>query len=138
LGAYYSSVAGSSANSKLRLYDDNAGTVYGLGVSANQLDYLVPTNSAHVWYINGVLINSINSSGNTGLGDNSDNNGRLYLYGSGNTSNCLSIANCNGIATNSSSGRTLAGYVRIYINSSVSNGGVNAFSANSYYLPVYS
>src|SRR4051812_21165741 len=41
LGATYSSAAG--ANPKLRLYDDNAGSVYGLGVSVSQFDFMIPT-----------------------------------------------------------------------------------------------
>ncbi len=73
-----------------------------------------------------------------GVGDVPDANGRLYVYGQGTTSNFLSIANCNGIATTSSSGRNLAGYVRIYINNSVSNNGLTAFTANNYYIAVYS
>lgn len=78
------------------------------------------------------------TSGRVGVGASPDVNGRLYVYGEGNTSNFLSIANCNGIATISSAGRSLAGYVRIYIASSVSNGGVNAFGNTTYYLAVYS
>ncbi len=80
----------------------------------------------------------ISSASLTGVGAATDGNGRLYVYGTGNTANWLSVANCNGIATTSSSGRTLAGYLRIYINNTVSNGGVSAFTANNYYIAVFS
>jgi hypothetical protein len=91
-------------------------------------------NSANAWQRSV----SFDYNGNVGFGATSDGNGRLYAYGAGNTSNFLSIANANGIATTSSSGRTLAGYIRIYINNSVSNAGSNAFTAGNYYIPVFS
>ena len=80
----------------------------------------------------------MNSSNRLGVGATADANGRLYVYGEGTGNTFLSIANCNGIATTSSSGRTLAGYVRIYINNTVSNSGANAFTAGQYYIAVYS
>jgi hypothetical protein len=80
----------------------------------------------------------LNSNLRTGIGSTPDANGRLYVYGEGTGNNFLSIANCNGIATTSSSGRTLAGYVRIYINNTVSNSGANTFTAGQYYIAVYS
>jgi len=57
LGGTYSSVAG--ANSKLKLYDDGA-TIYGLGISANQQDYMVGASASHVFYINGSQYGKIN------------------------------------------------------------------------------
>ena len=51
LGGTYSNSAG--ANPKIRLYDDGAGGIYGIGVSGGQTDYLNPTSSAHVFYIGG-------------------------------------------------------------------------------------
>jgi hypothetical protein len=50
LGGTYSSAAG--ANLKLKLYNDGT-NVYGLGVSANQLDYVAAGASSHVFYGNG-------------------------------------------------------------------------------------
>ena len=73
-----------------------------------------------------------------GIGAAADGNGRLYVYGTANTANFLSIANCIGTATTSSTGRTLAGYVRIYIAASVSNSGSSAFTAGNFYIAVYS
>ncbi len=52
LGGTYSSTAG--ANSKLRLFDNNAGTVYGLGVSSAQFDFMTPAGTRYVWSVNGV------------------------------------------------------------------------------------
>jgi hypothetical protein len=85
-----------------------------------------------------IMMNITNAAVGVGTSPTPDGNGRLYVFGAGNSANFLSIANCNGIATTSSSGRTLAGYVRIRINNTVSNGGVNAFTANNYYIAVYS
>ncbi|MFL6253574.1 MAG: hypothetical protein ACJ74T_00990 [Pyrinomonadaceae bacterium] len=66
LGATYSSVAG--ANPKLRLWDNNAGAVYGLGVSNGQLDFMLPTGARYVWNINGVEKMRLDASGNVGIG----------------------------------------------------------------------
>jgi hypothetical protein len=62
LGGTYSSVTGT--NPKLRLYDNNAGSVYGLGVSANQFDFMTPTGTRYVWNVNGVEKMRLDSSGN--------------------------------------------------------------------------
>jgi len=51
MGGDYSNSPG--VNLKLRLYDDNAGTIVGLGVSAGQLDFGVPTGTDYVFYVNG-------------------------------------------------------------------------------------
>jgi len=51
LGGTYSSVAG--ANPKLRLYDSNTGSVFGLGVSASQFDFMTPASTRFVWSVNG-------------------------------------------------------------------------------------
>jgi hypothetical protein len=51
MGGTFSSSAG--ANPKLRLYDDGTpSNTYGIGVSAGQLDYVVP-NATHNFYANG-------------------------------------------------------------------------------------
>lgn len=50
LGGSYSSTAG--ANLKLRLYGDaSPANDFGLGISVNQMDYVVPTGSTHNWYV---------------------------------------------------------------------------------------
>lgn len=48
MGATYSNVAG--ANPKLLLYN-NGTTPFGLGISAAQMDYIIPSTSAHVLYV---------------------------------------------------------------------------------------
>jgi hypothetical protein len=73
--------------------------------------------------------------GRVGIGATSDNNGRLYVYGEGTSTNYLSIANCNAFKTASTTGYTLAGFIGIYINASVSEfTGANG----TYYFPIYS
>jgi len=62
LGGTYSSVA--RANPKLRLFDNNAGSVYGLGVSANQFDFMTPTGTSYVWSVNGAEKMRLDDSGN--------------------------------------------------------------------------
>jgi hypothetical protein len=66
LGGTFSNAAGS--NLKLRLWTDGT-SVYGLGVSNNQLDYSVATSGNHVWYIAGTEYVRINTTG-VGLGTN--------------------------------------------------------------------
>jgi hypothetical protein len=125
-----------------------------LNASSGQLIYFVNNGGTYTANIGGTGLSVGNGTtgaaytldvggtcritGNSGIGSANDGNGRLYIYGAGNTSNCLSFANCNGIATNSSTGRSLAGYIRVYIASSVSNGGVNPFGNVNYYIAVYS
>lgn len=62
LGATYSSSAG--ANPKLRFFDNNAGSVYGIGVSDNQFDFMIPTSARYVWNVNGVEKMRLDNSGN--------------------------------------------------------------------------
>ena len=54
MGGTFSDSAGT--NAKLRIFDDGSGSVYGLGVSANQLDYIAPSVGAtgHHFYLAGV------------------------------------------------------------------------------------
>ena len=60
LGGTYSSTAG--ANPKLRLYWDTSSSI-GLGVSASQLDYIVPSGAAHGFFVGGTIRASIDSNG---------------------------------------------------------------------------
>jgi hypothetical protein len=68
LGATYSSTAG--ANAKLRLWDNNTGDVFGLGVSASQLDFMVPTGARYVWSVNGAEKMRLDESGNVTVAGN--------------------------------------------------------------------
>ncbi|HEY2973412.1 MAG TPA: hypothetical protein VGJ48_12940 [Pyrinomonadaceae bacterium] len=69
LGATYSSTAG--ANPKIRLFDNNAGVVYGLGVSSNQFEFMAPTGVRYSWSINGAEKLRLDASGNVGIGTTS-------------------------------------------------------------------
>jgi hypothetical protein len=68
LGATYSSAAG--ANPKLRLWDNNAGVAYGLGVSNSQFDFMVPTGARYVWSVNGAEKMRLDESGNVTVAGN--------------------------------------------------------------------
>ncbi|KND49831.1 MAG: hypothetical protein AB203_01940 [Parcubacteria bacterium C7867-008] len=65
LGGTFSSSAGN--NPKLKLYDDGS-TVFGLGVSGSQLDYIVPVSGSHVFYVSGSEKARVSSTGNFGVG----------------------------------------------------------------------
>jgi len=67
LGAYYSSTAGSSANAKLRVWDDNAGSVYGLGISAGILEFHTPTGQNFSFYEGGTSRVYFKTGGNVGI-----------------------------------------------------------------------
>jgi hypothetical protein len=69
LGATYSSTAG--ANPKLRLFDNNGGAVYGLGISDSEFDFMVPTGARYSWNINGAEKMRLDTSGNVGIGTTS-------------------------------------------------------------------
>ena len=89
LGATYSSAAG--ANPKLRLYDDNATNVYGLGVSASQFDFMTPAATRYVWNINGAEKMRLDSAGSLGIGKTPGAGFKLDVNGSVNASGlCLS------------------------------------------------
>ena len=68
LGGTFSNVA--RANSKLRLFDDNAGTIYGMGVSASQFDFMVPASARYVWSVNGVEKMRLDDAGNITVSGN--------------------------------------------------------------------
>jgi hypothetical protein len=72
LGGTYSNTAG--ANPKLKLYD-TAGGIYGIGVSANQMDFMVPAAAGFDFYPNGTAPASvvISSGGNVGIGTTTPN-----------------------------------------------------------------
>lgn len=60
LGGTYSTSAG--ANPKLKLWD-SGGLHYGLGVSAGQLDYMVPTGDGHSFWSGASEVASVTSTG---------------------------------------------------------------------------
>ncbi len=67
LGGTYSSTAGS--NPKLKLFDMGIETsYYGLGVSANLMDFMVPTSAGYSWNINSVSKMTLDTNGNLGIG----------------------------------------------------------------------
>ncbi len=67
LGSSYSLTPGITP--KLKLWD-NGSTVYGLGISGYQLDYIVPGGASHVFYSGGTEEARINSSGNFVVNNN--------------------------------------------------------------------
>jgi|GEM_PF-3563688 len=85
LGGTYSSTAG--ANSKLKLYDDGS-SIYGMGVSAGQMDFTIPGATSFVWYTGGAEKMRINSAGNVGIG-NSAPAYKLDVTGDVNTTGCF-------------------------------------------------
>jgi LVIVD repeat-containing protein len=121
MGGTYSSVAG--ANAKLKLYD-GSGAVYGLGVSSNQMDLMVPAGG---WgfYVAGSLVASLNSSNFTaaafnGVALNTSAGSGYYLNGAGSytqvtyaqlggTSLDLAIANNLSDLNNATTARTNLG-----------------------------
>jgi len=68
LGAYYSSTTATPTNAKLRLWDDNFGTVYGFGISAAQLEYFAPSTAGHFFYSNGSATCRLNVNSNGVVG----------------------------------------------------------------------
>jgi hypothetical protein len=67
LGGTYSTAAG--VNPKLRLFDDGA-SVYGLGVSASQFDFMTPAATRYVWNVNGVEKMRLDAAGNVTVAGN--------------------------------------------------------------------
>jgi hypothetical protein len=68
MGATYSSTAG--ANAKFRLWDNNAGNVYGIGVSQLQFDFIIPATARYVWNVAGVEKMRLDENGNVTIAGN--------------------------------------------------------------------
>jgi hypothetical protein len=113
LGATFSSVAGTKP--KLKLYDDGT-NYYGLGVSANQFDFMAPANAGYSWGIGGTQRVRIDSSGNLFLDSTSlvaayisssvgdiNSQGNMYAYAYGNSSGSAMMGN-NGMFTSNEIG----------------------------------
>jgi hypothetical protein len=68
LGATYSSTAG--AYPKLKLYDANTSSTYGIGVSSNEMDFIVSGAGGYGFFTNGNSTPGvkITSSGSVGIG----------------------------------------------------------------------
>lgn len=71
LGGTYSNTAG--ANAKLRLFDDNAGNIYGVGTSLGQFDFIVPSSARYVWNLGGVEKMRLDSNGTVGIATTTPN-----------------------------------------------------------------
>ena len=98
MGGYYSSTAGSTANVKLRAFDDNAGSIYGLGVSAAILEFHTPTSSNFAFYEGGTSRFFIKTGGKVGIGSTNPTN-QLEINNGGTISypnNDIVYANANG------------------------------------------
>ncbi|HBB66246.1 MAG TPA: hypothetical protein DCZ93_02880 [Elusimicrobia bacterium] len=79
LGGTYSSAAG--ANAKLRLWTEGT-DVIGMGVSANQLDYVVHEPAAdHVFYSGANELMRIKGTGNVGIGGAASPSAKLEVLG---------------------------------------------------------
>lgn len=66
LGETVSPTAGQ--NLKLKLFESNGTNVFGFGVSAYQMDYSVPDNSSHAWWVGTTERMRLSSNGNVGIG----------------------------------------------------------------------
>ena len=62
-GTYGNNTPGSSGNLKLALYHSSSGTKYGLGVSANKLEYQVVGSGTHNFYVAGTVRVTVDSTG---------------------------------------------------------------------------
>jgi hypothetical protein len=91
LGATYSSMAG--VNPKLRLYDTGSGVPYGIGVSANTFDFMVPAGAAYSWNVNGVKKMRLDNNGNLDIG------GTLKIAGGSPGAGKVLTSDANGLAS---------------------------------------
>jgi len=67
MGGSFSDVAGDAARAKLKLFNDGAGAVYGLGVSSGQFDYMAPAAAQHKFWVGGVNIAHFSNDGQLGI-----------------------------------------------------------------------
>jgi len=79
-------------------------------------------------------------TGNVGIGGLAGTDGtnavKLTLIGLGSSTTALKFQSVNGIGTSSTGAKVFKGYVRAYVDSTVTDG-VNAFAAGLYFLPMY-
>ena len=68
LGGSYSSSAG--ANLKLKLFDDGTGSTYGIGVSANSMDFGVSSTAGYHWYAGGTNKMTLSNNGDLSVSGN--------------------------------------------------------------------
>jgi FtsZ-binding cell division protein ZapB len=66
------------ANAKLALRGSGSST-YGLGVSTNQLDYMVPTGTWHSWWVGGTRAAFLSSVNGMNVGSGTDHNPHVWL-----------------------------------------------------------
>lgn len=120
LGATYSNTAG--ANAKLRLWDDNVGNVYGLGISFQQFDLIVPSVARYVWNFGGVEKMRLDNTGTLGVGTSTPNslykldvNGKIrsssggFVFPDGTTQTTAATGGGGGTITGVTAGSGLTG-----------------------------
>ena len=90
--------------------------------------------SVHSNNVTGSIVVSIDrDTGNLSMGTVDTTNAKLTINAGGTYTTAISFENCDALKTTSTSGRTLEGYLKVYIDSSVTG-----FTSNDYYIPVYS
>jgi hypothetical protein len=137
-GATYSNTAG--ANPKMKLYDDGI-SPYGFGISASQLDAIVPAGANFGWFVNGSQKMILNSAGNVGVGTTNPLD-LLHIAGANTNKIGYAIENDNSTAvvgatpitelfTTGSSGFGISGWANASILESSVTGGLvlDAYSA---------
>jgi hypothetical protein len=66
---YATGTPGTAGNLKWRLFDDNAGSTYGFGISVGKLEYQAGASASHVFYNNGTEVFRIDgTAGSVGIG----------------------------------------------------------------------
>jgi Leucine-rich repeat (LRR) protein len=63
-----SNTPGTPGNLKLKLYDNNSSTTYGLGISSGVMEYQVPNGADHRFYVDGNEIMRLTNTGNVAIG----------------------------------------------------------------------